>query len=106
MITYDPNIRPELLCTQAEARSIFEDLVPLTNVVKLTGGTDGLAPSQPTTIGHTAAMAAAITVGRAGASPPTAEELEAALTAPAASSAGIAGMALPCGTGAGAPSGA
>ncbi|CAN7192279.1 PfkB family carbohydrate kinase [Arthrobacter sp. LjRoot14] len=180
MITYDPNIRPELLGTQAEARSMFEDLVPLTNVIKLsnedamwlypghsfddvasrilklgaemvamtlgpggsllatrtaklfipaikcvvedtigagdsymaaliygllTGGTDGLAPSQLTTIGHTAAMAAAITVGRAGASPPTAEELDAALTTHA-SSAGIAGMALPFAAGDGAPNGA
>ncbi|MDQ0680434.1 fructokinase [Arthrobacter pascens] len=35
MVTYDPNIRPDLLGSQAEARSIFEDLVPLTDVVKL-----------------------------------------------------------------------
>ncbi|MBT2534378.1 carbohydrate kinase [Arthrobacter sp. ISL-48] len=35
MVTYDPNVRPALLGSQAEARSIFEDLVPLTDVVKL-----------------------------------------------------------------------
>jgi fructokinase len=35
MVTYDPNIRPALLGSQSEARSIFEDLVPLTDVVKL-----------------------------------------------------------------------
>lgn len=34
-ITYDPNIRPELLGSHHEARTIFEDLVPLTDVVKL-----------------------------------------------------------------------
>lgn len=35
LVTYDPNVRPALLGSQAEARSIFEDLVPLTDVVKL-----------------------------------------------------------------------
>lgn len=35
LVTYDPNIRPALLGSQAEARNIFEDLVPLTDVVKL-----------------------------------------------------------------------
>jgi fructokinase len=35
MVTYDPNIRPALLGSHAEARSIFEELVPLTDVVKL-----------------------------------------------------------------------
>ena len=34
-ITYDPNIRPALLGSHAEAKSIFEDLVHLTDVVKL-----------------------------------------------------------------------
>lgn len=34
-ITYDPNIRPELLGSHQEALAIFEDLVPLTDVVKL-----------------------------------------------------------------------
>ncbi|MGO4230041.1 carbohydrate kinase [Arthrobacter sp. YAF34] len=34
-LTYDPNIRPELLGSHHEARTIFEDLVPLTDVVKL-----------------------------------------------------------------------
>jgi fructokinase len=34
-VTYDPNIRPEVLGSQHEARTIFEDLVPLTDVVKL-----------------------------------------------------------------------
>ena len=35
ILTYDPNIRPELLGSHHEARTIFEDLVPLTDVVKL-----------------------------------------------------------------------
>ena len=35
MVTYDPNIRPALLGSHAEARTIFEELVPLTDVVKL-----------------------------------------------------------------------
>ena len=35
MITYDPNIRPALLGSHREAKAIFEELVPLTNVVKL-----------------------------------------------------------------------
>jgi fructokinase len=34
-VTYDPNIRPELLGSHHEARTIFEDLGPLTDVVKL-----------------------------------------------------------------------
>lgn len=34
-ITYDPNIRAELLGSHHEALSIFEELVPLANVVKL-----------------------------------------------------------------------
>ena len=34
-VTYDPNIRPELLGSHHEARTIFEELVPLTDVVKL-----------------------------------------------------------------------
>jgi fructokinase len=34
IITYDPNIRPALLGTQAEARHAFEELVQLTSVVK------------------------------------------------------------------------
>ncbi|MBT2565156.1 carbohydrate kinase [Arthrobacter sp. ISL-85] len=34
-ITYDPNIRPALLGSHAEATTIFEDLMHLTNVVKL-----------------------------------------------------------------------
>ncbi|MFB0833650.1 carbohydrate kinase family protein [Arthrobacter halodurans] len=34
-VTYDPNIRPELLGSHYEARDIFEDLIPLTDVVKL-----------------------------------------------------------------------
>jgi fructokinase len=153
-ITYDPNIRPALLGTHAEARRTFEELVQLTDVVKLsdedaewlypektaeeaathilnlgadlavitkgasgsllatpgtvlsipavkcsvvdtigagdsymsalilgllTRGTDGLAPSVLEQLGRTAAMAAAITVGRAGAKPPTAHELRAQL---------------------------
>lgn len=35
LITYDPNIRPALLGSHNEAKKIFEDLVPLTDVVKL-----------------------------------------------------------------------
>lgn len=35
MVTYDPNIRPALLGSHAEAKAIFEELVPLTDVVKL-----------------------------------------------------------------------
>jgi fructokinase len=34
-VTYDPNIRPELLGSHAQARSTFEELVPFTDVVKL-----------------------------------------------------------------------
>ncbi|MGO4237171.1 carbohydrate kinase family protein [Pseudarthrobacter sp. YAF2] len=35
VVTYDPNIRPALLGSQSEARMLFEDLVPFTDVVKL-----------------------------------------------------------------------
>ncbi|MBT2585082.1 carbohydrate kinase [Arthrobacter sp. ISL-95] len=37
MVTYDPNIRPDLLGSQHEALSLFEEIVPLTDVVKLSG---------------------------------------------------------------------
>jgi fructokinase len=155
IVTYDPNIRPALLGSQAEARSIFEDLVPLTDVIKLSDedagwlypghsledvvarilglnaglavvtcgakgsllataatqlhipavtsvvadtigagdsymaaliygllarGTDGLAPSVVEPLGRTASVAAAITVCRPGANPPTLEELRDMLT--------------------------
>ncbi|SER21945.1 carbohydrate kinase [Arthrobacter sp. OV608] len=156
MITYDPNIRPALLGSHAEAKAIFEELVALTDVVKLsdedahwlypgkrldetaahilglgtrltvitkgaegsqfttaaatisipavkttvadtigagdsymsalilgflTRGTEGFAPAVLEQLGHTAAAAAAITVQRPGANPPTLEELNAALEA-------------------------
>ncbi|WP_457950029.1 carbohydrate kinase family protein [Pseudarthrobacter sp. alpha12b] len=153
-ITYDPNIRPALLGTHAQARRTFEELAHLTHVVKLsdedaewlypekgpeetathilglgadlvvitrgssgsllatssvslsipavntsvvdtigagdsymsalilgllTRGTGGLAPSVLDQLGGTAATAAAITVSRAGARPPTEGELRAKL---------------------------
>lgn len=156
MITYDPNIRPALLGSHTEAKAIFEELVALTDVVKLsdedaqwlyprkspeetaahilglgtkltvltkgaegsqftsaaaninipavkttvadtigagdsymsalilgflTRGTEGFAPAVLEQLGHTAAAAAAITVQRPGANPPTLEELNAAVEA-------------------------
>ncbi|POH71844.1 carbohydrate kinase family protein [Arthrobacter glacialis] len=158
-ITYDPNIRPTLLGSHAEALSIFEELIDLTDVVKLsdedakwlyprknlediskhllglgaglavitqgsqgsllatpgtrlaipsvkstvadtigagdsymaalimgllTRGTDGLSPAVLDQLGRTATMAAAITVRRPGANPPTKEELRSQLEASAA----------------------
>ena len=35
VVTYDPNIRPALLGSQREAKTTFEDLLPFTEVVKL-----------------------------------------------------------------------
>ncbi|WP_104045358.1 carbohydrate kinase family protein [Arthrobacter sp. ZGTC412] len=159
MITYDPNIRPALLGSHTQAKSIFEELVALTDVVKLsdedaqwlyprksvdetaahilglgtrltvitkgaegsqfttsaanisipgvktkvadtigagdsymsalilgflTRGTEGFAPAVLEQLGHTAAAAAAITVQRSGANPPTLEELKVAIEAHAA----------------------
>lgn len=156
MITYDPNIRPALLGSHAEALAIFEDLVAITDVVKLsdedaqwlypqkgldetaahilglgagltvitkgaegshfttsaanisipavksnvadtigagdsymsalimgflTRGTEGFAPAVLEQLGHAAAAAAAITVQRPGANPPTLEELNTAIEA-------------------------
>ena len=156
MVTYDPNIRPALLGSHREALATFEELVPLTDVVKLsdedahwlypqksldetaahilglgagltvitkgadgsqfttaaanisipavkskvadtigagdsymsalilgflTRGTEGFAPAVLEQLGHTAAAAAAITVQRPGANPPTLEELNIAIEA-------------------------
>jgi fructokinase len=150
LVTYDPNIRPALLGSHTEATTIFEDLLPLTDVVKLsdedahwlypgwspddvaarllqhgarlaviTKGADGALLATPgarfsipsvktevadtigagdsymaalifglltrgeeafgpialENIGQTASMAAAITVSRPGANPPTSKEL-------------------------------
>ncbi|WP_284982157.1 carbohydrate kinase [Arthrobacter sp. efr-133-TYG-118] len=155
LVTYDPNIRPALLGSHHEAKTIFEELVPLTDVVKLSdddalwlypgtplediaarilalgaglavvttgsGGSllstaatqlsipavatqvadtigagdsymsalihgllnrtgEGLAPSVLERIGRSASMAAAITVSRPGANPPSWIELDAELT--------------------------
>lgn len=154
LVSYDPNIRPALLGSHAEALAIFEDLVPLTDVVKLSDedaqwlypglqfedtaarilglgaglavitmgsqgslmatpdtrlhvpavptevadtigagdsymaaliymllcrSTDGFAPFVLETLGRTASKAAAITVSRPGANPPTVGELTAEL---------------------------
>ncbi|MGA7203563.1 MAG: carbohydrate kinase [Specibacter sp.] len=159
LISYDPNIRPALLGSHAEALSTFEDLINLTDVVKLsdedaiwlyprvnlddiashllglgaglavitkgaqgsllatpatrltipavqstvmdtigagdsymaalimgllTRGTVGYAPAVLEQVGRTASMAAAITVQRPGANPPTSDELRAHLEQPAA----------------------
>jgi fructokinase len=163
IVTYDPNIRPELLGSHHEARTIFEDLVPLTDVVKLsdedavwlypqrtpeetsrhilslgtdlvavtrgaggsllrtadteisvpgvasvvadtigagdsymaafilgllTRGTDGWAPHVLEQIGQMASMAAAITVRRPGANPPSYSELRDGLGVPTPSERG------------------
>jgi fructokinase len=170
LVTYDPNIRPALLGSHAEALAIFESLVPLTDVVKLSdedaawlyprlrledaadrilglgsglavvtrGGegsllatpaaklfvpsirstvadtigagdsymaaliygllarrTEGLGPDVLETIGRTASKAAAITVRRPGANPPTAEELEAELPEADLAEADLPGTDLP-----------
>lgn len=151
VVTYDPNIRPALLGSHSEARMIFEELIPFTEVVKLSDedahwlyprqpleqisrhilglgaglvaitrgaggsmlstratqvvvppvtapvadtigagdsymsaliyglllrGAGGLAPSVLEALGRMASKAAAITVGRPGAQPPTLDELQ------------------------------
>ncbi|MFF1881934.1 carbohydrate kinase [Pseudarthrobacter sp. NPDC058196] len=151
LVTYDPNIRPALLGSYGEAKTIFEELLPFTDVVKLSDedahwlyprrpleeisrhildlgaglvaitrgvdgsmlttrdahvpvppvtaavadtigagdsymsaliygllmrGTDGMAPSVLEALGRMASKAAAITVGRPGAQPPTLDELQ------------------------------
>lgn len=150
MVTYDPNIRTDLLGSHHEALALFEEIVPLTDVVRMSAsdahwlypgkalediashlltlgttlavmtegakgslmatrhfqlrvravpstvadtigagdsymsalimglllrGSDGLAPTVLERIGSIASMAAAITVGRPGANPPTHREL-------------------------------
>ncbi|WP_026556210.1 carbohydrate kinase family protein [Arthrobacter sp. 35W] len=157
LVTYDPNIRPALLGSHAEAKTIFEDLLPLTDVLKLsdedarwlypgqdledtathllglgarlaviTQGSqgsllatpgarfsipsvktavadtigagdaymaalifgllsrneEGFTPAALETIGQTASLAAAITVSRPGANPPTSAELQTRLLEP------------------------
>lgn len=52
----------------------------------LTRGTEGFAPAVLEQLGHTAASAAAITVRRPGANPPTLEELKVAIEAQPAGS--------------------
>lgn len=48
LVTYDPNIRPALLGSHAQALAIFEDLVPLADVVKLSDEDAGwLYPGRP-----------------------------------------------------------
>ncbi|MDQ0029376.1 carbohydrate kinase family protein [Arthrobacter bambusae] len=154
LVTYDPNIRPALLGSHHEAKTTFEEIVPLTDVVKLsdddaqwlypgtpledtaarilalgaelavitagssgslltTAGTqlsipavashvadtigagdsymsalilgllsrtgEGFAPAVLERIGHTASMAAALTVRRRGANPPSMDELQTGL---------------------------
>ena len=78
-ISYDPNIRPSLLGSQAEAKSIFEDTVALSNVVKLSQeDADWLYPSIGqhdliTTILSLGAELVVITDGAAGATLATRE---------------------------------
>ncbi|PRB43373.1 carbohydrate kinase [Arthrobacter sp. MYb23] len=70
VITYDPNIRPDLLGSHAEAKAIFEDLVAFTDVVKLSDeDAQWLYPgmSIPETAAHILGLGTGLTVITKGA---------------------------------------
>ncbi|KQV13267.1 MULTISPECIES: hypothetical protein [unclassified Kitasatospora] len=70
-VSYNPNIRPALFGEREDGIAAVEECVALSHVVKA-------SDSVPAAL-RAAAAAAAITVSRAGANPPTAAELTAAL---------------------------